>query len=277
MSSLYKTRDRELERILSGKMPAGEGHDDLCLLVKELQGAFPEKPVPAEVESAHLAAMIESALLRPSEEAPVMDPSSDASRAVRRTTGLPKKRRKLVFAGLFASLAVKIAAVAVGGFAVFGGVAAAGALPDQVQSAVAHAAAFVGIDIPGGSAAPDAPKIPADVDLPAEANVPTSLPAVGDAGTAAPGAPGVPDHVTLPDAANVPSTVPVGPPATVPPVTVPVGPPATVPVGPPATELPPGVRPPVWVPPVKVPPVTVPTTEPPITIPTPPTVPPLPR
>jgi hypothetical protein len=129
MSSLYKTRDRDVERILSGKAPADGGHDDLCLLVRELQNAFPAGPVPAEAEAAHLAA-IESALLQSQEGGSVVGSGSDVSGSGTRTSGLlPTKRRKPVFGRLFASPAVKIAAVAIGVFAVFGGVAAAGSIP----------------------------------------------------------------------------------------------------------------------------------------------------
>ena len=71
---------------------------------------------------------------------------------------------------------VKVASVALGVFAVFGGVAAAGVLPDSLQSPVSQAAAHIGLNIPDGSNPPDASGVPEDVTLPEQAKVPTTVP-----------------------------------------------------------------------------------------------------
>jgi hypothetical protein len=176
MRSLYETRDRELERILSGKSPADGRHDDLYVLAGELQNAFPQEPVAAEVERAHLVAMIEASRLAIEESESVVVRGTEAGGTAAQKPWLWKKRRKLVHTNRFPSLLATVASLTLGVFAIFGGVAAAGVLPDSLQSTVWQAVAHVGLNIPEGSGST--------------------------------GAPGVPDHVTLPDQAKVPASVP---------------------------------------------------------------------
>jgi hypothetical protein len=253
MRTLYKKRDREVERILAGKTSVEPDHEDLCRLVEELRRAIPAEAVPSQVEAAHLALIAEAAHLESAENRP--PERADAPVVLDRPRARVKERASMP-RRLLAATATKVVAVALGMFVVFGGVAAAGVLPDRVQSAVSHAAKAFGIHIPDGSTAADAPAVPDDVMLPEQADVPTSAPPGG----AAPGESAVPDEVTLPDQARVPESVP--------PVTVP----GTV-----ATSLPPVTVPetvPTSLPPVTVP-ETVPTSLPPVTVPG--TVPPLPH
>lgn len=236
MSRLRKT-DRDVERILSGKEPIGSGHEDLSLLVAELKATFPPEQISGQVEQVHLAAVMQEARLIPEKGEPVERPGSKATGPAAQASGLPRNRRRPMLSELFASLAVKVAASALAGFTAFGGVAAAGALPDPVQSATADVVAHVGIELPNPAkeavenerqeeageqerlaGAPEEPGLPDDVTLPDEAGVPDHVTLPDEAnvpedipvgGAAATGAPAVPDHVTLPDEANVPTTVPV--------------------------------------------------------------------
>jgi hypothetical protein len=259
MRHLYKKRDREVERILAGKA-AEPGHEALRVVVEELRRAIPDEPIPLQVEKAHLALIAEAARLqsadsRSPETTPAPAPCGRSRGRAKEATSMPKR--------LLATAGMKVAAATLGVFLVFGGLAAAGVLPDQVQSAVSRAAEAVGVHLPDGSPGADAPAVPDEVTLPSEAKVPTTVPVAGPPA----GVPGVPDDVTLPDQARVPETTP--------PVTVPGTVPTSLPV-------PTGV-PPVTVPatvPTSVPPVTVPGTVPtsvslPPTVPS--TVPPLPR
>jgi hypothetical protein len=271
MSALDDRRDRELDRILAGREPAEGEHEELYLLVKELQLAYVEEPLPSEVEKAHLAAMMQTARLVDEERTLTLSPAGRDDRPAGRASGTPSPRRRPVLEQLFASLSVKMAATALAGFATFGGAAAAGALPDAVQATAANVAAQVGVEIPRGGGAPEAPPIPDFVDLPDQAQVPASLPAAGHSG--------IPDHVQLPDQAKVPTSVPAKPdntPRSAPPAAKPVPVPDKAPL-PPQSRVPaqvPVTTPPVTVPaqvPVTTPPVTVPpqvpVTTPPVTVP----------
>jgi hypothetical protein len=206
MSNSGNIGARDLERIFAGKRPLQEGHEDLLLLVQKLQAAFPEQPLDKEVEKAHMAAIMQEARLIPEKGDPVARPGSKAAGPAMQASGLPETRRKSMLTALFTSLAAKIAASVLVGFSVLGGAAVAGALPDPAQSAVARAAAYVGVALPVPEVEAEVGGAPEDLNLPEEANVPSTVPV----GAGASGAPAVPDHVTLPEEANVPDTVPVG-------------------------------------------------------------------
>ncbi len=197
MSDLHASHDRDVDRILSGRAPLEEGHEDLRALVEGLRAAYPEEAVPTSVEQAHLAIMMQAARLTTEEGEPVVRPARKAAGP----TARPDTRRRPMREQLLTSLVVKIAAAAIAGLTLFGGAAAAGALPDPAQSAMANVAAHIGFQLPTG--APEAPKVPDSMTLPEQAKVPTSVP-VGHA----PGAPGVPDHVQLPDQAKGPRRSP---------------------------------------------------------------------
>jgi hypothetical protein len=87
------------------------------------------------------------------------------------TTVRRKRRRRLTLAGLTSGLTAKMLLGAVALAAVGGGAAAAtGNLPDPIQSAVAHAAEQVGIDLPDPDDA-TAPAAPGDENGPADVAV----------------------------------------------------------------------------------------------------------
>lgn len=252
MKSFYKTRDRELERILSGRSPAGPGHEEVHRVVEELRAAFPPEAIPGHLEATHVAAMMEQARSPHRLPDPATGPD-EASPVVSLFAG-PRRLSTLV-----ASHSARIVAAAVLVLAVFGGVATAGALPGPLQSAVSRAAGAIGIPIPDGHEVPSAPSLPATDEVPSATSLlpaPGGPAGVGGSGQAGVDGASITPAPALPEA-TVPATLPVGPPASLPPTVPPDTPAGTVLPTVPATAPP-----------------TVPATVPPTTPPTvPPTVP----
>jgi hypothetical protein len=140
MGWLKKLRDEELDQVLAGSYDGEDpALDDLAVFARDAQAAL--SGVPAEAtRQAHLAAMTEVA--EKLEGAPVAagTPAVGPSRI---------RRWKLVLTQRLATLTAKVAVTGVA-LAATGGLAAAGALPDPAQNALANAAEKVGFELPRG-------------------------------------------------------------------------------------------------------------------------------
>lgn len=150
MARLSKLSERDLDRILAGRGSADEGDPvgDLVGFVRSIRAAGGASPAP--VEDRHLAAIVETSRLLAEKGEPAARPASKAHEPVTQAFGLPKWRRKLMPAGLFASLAAKITGVALAATVATGGLAAAGALPDPAQEVAHDVLGAVGITVPSG-------------------------------------------------------------------------------------------------------------------------------
>jgi hypothetical protein len=126
MGPLLQLNDRDLDRLLAGHAPSGDGDlDELAAFFREVHSfqALPE----AATEARHLSAIMEAVRLR----------SSTAPAA-------PQKRR--LRGRSWTARVALVAALALGSFC---GVAYAGALPGPVQGAVADVARNLGVSLPG--------------------------------------------------------------------------------------------------------------------------------
>jgi hypothetical protein len=141
MGWLKKLRDEELDQVLAGRYDGEDlALDDLAVFARDAQAAL--SSVPAEAtRQAHLAAMTEVA--EKLEGAPVAagTPAVGPSRI---------RRWKLVLTQRLATLTAKVAATGVALVAATGGLAAAGALPEPAQNALANAAEKAGFELPRG-------------------------------------------------------------------------------------------------------------------------------
>lgn len=144
MGHVTDPSDEDLERLLSGMAPAGDGLDDLATVVRDVRTAFMVVPNQA------LEDRVAVARLTIDKGDPAVRPASNAHGPARQVSGLPKwRRRRPVLASLFASLGMKITTgVAVAATAATGGLAATGNLPDAAQSAVANVVEKIGVHIP---------------------------------------------------------------------------------------------------------------------------------
>ncbi|MGH2687804.1 MAG: hypothetical protein ACRDKW_03215 [Actinomycetota bacterium] len=140
MGHFSEPSDEDLDRLLSGLAPAGDGFDELAALVRDVQSAC-SVTLDGAAEDRHVMPIVAAAQLIEPED-------TVAPRSRRRTSGLPAWRRRTVFGSLFASLTAKIAGVAVASTVAAGGFAATGTLPDPAQTAVANVVEKVGITIP---------------------------------------------------------------------------------------------------------------------------------
>ena len=140
---------QDVDRLLAGKAPSGADRldEDLAAFTRDVRAAF-VRPPSLDVERRHLAAAVEASRLTTDKGEPAVRPASKAQGPESQASGLPKWRRRSVLSSLFASLAAKIAGVAVAAVAATGGLAAAGALPAPAQQAIASAASSVGFSLP---------------------------------------------------------------------------------------------------------------------------------
>jgi hypothetical protein len=143
--------DKELEQLLAGRGPsAGRELDDLAHFIGEAKKASSITPSPA-LEQRHISAITRAAQLNIEKGKPVARPASKALGPVNQVSGLPNRRRKLVFSSLLTSLVAKIVATGMAlAAATTGGMALTGNLPDEVQTKLSAAADTVGIQIPTG-------------------------------------------------------------------------------------------------------------------------------
>ncbi len=138
--SRFWSSEEDIERILAGRVP--EDREDLhalALFAQELKEEFVQEASP-RVEAAHMAAMAAAASSLAEETAGV--PTSGDE------TPLPDPRRKTVLRSLFGSAPRKIATIALVAVASTSSLAAAGALPDPAQEAVAEFAQNFGVSLP---------------------------------------------------------------------------------------------------------------------------------
>lgn len=127
--------------------------EGIARFVQELRVAFPERST-AELEDAHIAAMMHVAHLMADNGKPVAKPVSTANGPENQASELSKPWRETImgkFKTMFATRAAKVTAAAVAMFLALSGIAVAGVLPDPVQNTVADAVHAVGIDLPGGT------------------------------------------------------------------------------------------------------------------------------
>ncbi|HZD17481.1 MAG TPA: hypothetical protein VE669_05015, partial [Actinomycetota bacterium] len=150
MARLSKLDDGDLDRILSGRVPADapDPAKDLDAFVRSLRDACTGPP-PEAVERRHLAAIMEASRTLADRGERSRRPVRSARERAAPAPGRPTPRRKLMPAGLFASLTARITGVALAAAVATGGLAAAGALPDPAQEAVSDALGVIGIHVPG--------------------------------------------------------------------------------------------------------------------------------
>lgn len=151
MARLSKLSERDLDRILAGQAPADaeETGEDLTAFVRALRESLEAPPGPG-TEQRHLAEIVQTSQLLADKGEPAVRPASKAHEPAPQVFGLPKWRRKLMPAGLFATLTAKVAGVAVAAAVATGGLAAGGVLPDPAQEAVSNLLGTVGIHVPDG-------------------------------------------------------------------------------------------------------------------------------
>ena len=142
MSRFKHMHDDNLERLLAGRMPAGDpGLDGVAGFANELRAAYANEPVPAHLEDAHIAAIVAAAETLAENGAPA---------TTRR--GRPRRGPRPL------RLALKLAAVTAALVLLFCGLAWAGTLPAPVQDLASRAASAIGVQIKRPHAAPPTPR-----------------------------------------------------------------------------------------------------------------------
>lgn len=137
MRTLRGVSPQDLDRLLSGRVPAGGGElDDLTSFFRDLGHAFPQPRVEA-LEAEHLTAMM--AVAEEIRQDQALAPAT-------------KQPQQSVTSRHLFALRRKIAVGSAAALSAFSGMAVAGVLPPPIQTAVADTAGNVGIDLPGGSA-----------------------------------------------------------------------------------------------------------------------------
>jgi hypothetical protein len=131
MGRFFRMRDRDLDRLLAGKAPQDDPElEELAAFLREVKAAHQKLP-PESKQARQLAMILEAAQLE--------IPEPQVSR-------LPNWRKPMP-AGLFSTMWTKAAVGAVAALLVCCGLAAAGALPDPLQTAAANAAGEVGVSL----------------------------------------------------------------------------------------------------------------------------------
>jgi hypothetical protein len=122
--------DERFEDALQGASPLSP-EDDLGAFVRDVRDAFPTRPLLAQ--EAHVEA------------------TAEAARTISNRDRTPARKESHMRLPRLRSKAAMIVAGLVVAMSSFGGLAAAGALPGNVQNGVANAVGTVGLDLPGGS------------------------------------------------------------------------------------------------------------------------------
>jgi hypothetical protein len=125
--------DERFEDALQGVPPLSP-EDDLGAFVRDVRDAFPARPLLAQ--EAHVEAIAEAARSMSNRD---------------RTPGRKESHMRMPRVPRLRSRAALIVAGLVVAMTSFGGLAAAGALPGDVQNGVANVVGTVGLDLPGGS------------------------------------------------------------------------------------------------------------------------------
>jgi len=146
MRGMRDRDERDVERLLGGRGPVGEGDARLATALAGIRGAFPEAPIAAETRTAHIAAIAAAV--------DQLDPASAPARA-------PRHGRRRVF-GRTGRVAILAATLLLA----FSSLALAGLLPAPLQHAVSRAVAALGLNLPGGGSAPAAPSSVAPSTMP---------------------------------------------------------------------------------------------------------------
>ncbi|HEX2177938.1 MAG TPA: hypothetical protein VHL54_00235 [Actinomycetota bacterium] len=138
--------DGDFDKILSGRSgPASPEAAELARMKRELNAAY-VRPVPPATESRHLSAILQANQNRSRPGAAGAGAGLDPVLAPLRQ--LASGFRLIGFVRLSGSTAVWVVALSMFLVTATGGLAAAGVLPDPIQSAVSSAAATVGITVP---------------------------------------------------------------------------------------------------------------------------------
>jgi hypothetical protein len=153
MGRFFRMSDRDLDRLLAGKAPEGDEElAELAAFLREVKAAHLKFP-PESTEARQLAAIMEAAQLLSDKGEPVARPASKApgpefsGNPDLQASRLPSWRRNLMPTGLLSNVWSKAAVAAVAALLVCCGLAAAGALPDPLQTAAANAAGEVGVSL----------------------------------------------------------------------------------------------------------------------------------
>lgn len=140
MARIRRLSDPDLDRLLAGDASADdEDLGELAEAIRAIKAASGTEPDRA-IQARHLALM--------AEDIRNLDPTIAGGSPTHPAVTPSTPRRKSMLSTLFASLSAKIAAASFAAVAATGGLAAAGALPDPAQQAVADAAAKIGLHLP---------------------------------------------------------------------------------------------------------------------------------
>lgn len=137
--------DSDFDKVIAGKGASDPGSAEMKRILAQVNSAF-VSPIPPAAESRHLAAIQQANRSRP-KAAPSAAPAGFRS-AMEPLRNLLETMRRSGYAHLSGATAVWAVVVALFLVSATGGLAAAGVLPDSIQSAVSNAAASVGIDVP---------------------------------------------------------------------------------------------------------------------------------
>ena len=153
MRRFSRLSDRELDGLLAGKAPSGNGDQaELAAFIRDLRASFQEKLAEA-TQARHLATIVEAAqLLAEGEDAtatlvrPGLPPDRERSPRLRSRRNPVKRSWLSLPRAKFAAAAALMLLL----LAAFGGAAYAGQLPDPVQAEVADIADNVGVQLNDG-------------------------------------------------------------------------------------------------------------------------------
>jgi hypothetical protein len=157
MGRFFGMSDRDLERLLAGKAVDDEELAEFAAFLREVEAAHLKFPRES-TEARQLLAILEAAQFHGDKGEPVARPASKAPGPGPQASRLPNWRRTLMPTGLLSTMWSKAAVAAVAAFFAMAGLAAAGALPDPLQTAAANAADQVGVSLDN----------PSDVDEPGD-------------------------------------------------------------------------------------------------------------
>jgi hypothetical protein len=137
--------DSDFDKVIAGQGASDPEVAQLKRILSQVNSAF-VSPIPPASESRHLAAIQQANRSRP-KASPSAAPAGFRS-AMEPFTNFLETMRRSGYAHLSGATAVWAVVAALFLVSATGGLAAAGVLPDSIQSAVSNAAASVGIDVP---------------------------------------------------------------------------------------------------------------------------------
>lgn len=143
-----------MARLLSGSAPSGDADtEQMAALTRAIKQEYLRAPA-AEIEASHLEGLMRAVHLTDKGDLAAR-PASKVYGPGSQVSGLPKtRRRRFMLETVFTSLTAKVAAAGLAvALAGTGGLAAAGQLPDSMQTGIAQAVEKIGIQIPLGPTA----------------------------------------------------------------------------------------------------------------------------